>query len=250
MIISLLLLTIALLGAALPSAAQISLDQPYEFVGRNLELNLYATTGWNRFNIGDLNTRLRNAGYQTFPRNFLSLGGGGNAHIRRIVLAVDGSLYLTSEKSSLDGTAATRLRGGAGLVQAGYDILPPGSLSLYPLLGVGFGIMELALQPASSANFNDVLTDPRRMSRLDAFTALINIGLGGEYRIPLIRREASDGGLLIGFRTGYMFSPTNGNWKLNGASLAGGPALDMSGPYFKMFLGAGLRYMSGILEYE
>jgi hypothetical protein len=247
MAIPLLSVIIALLGSALPAAAQI--DQPYGFEGRSLGLDIYGAAGWNTFNIGNLNDRLKASGYQPFSRDFLSLGFGADIHVRRIIFDGSGAVYLTGEKSSLAGTVSTRIGGGSGLFQVGYNLFPTGDWSFFPLIGVGFGVMELSIRPNAAANFTDVLTDPRRVAPLTAVTALVNVGVGGEYTIPLVRRDGSSGGILVGFRAGYLFSPFSSNWRLDSMSLAGGPELRMSGPYVKAIVGGGIRYRSGGYEY-
>ncbi len=80
------------------------------------------------------------------------------------------------------------------------------------------------------------------MARMYAATALVNVGAGMEYLIPVFRVWRGNAGILLGLRAGYIFSPVSSNWRFDNASIAGGPDLDMSGAYARARIGVELDF--------
>ena len=198
--------------------------------------------GGNQLDMDDLNVRMKDNGYTEFSDNYLSLGGGGHAIINdKIVLGGEGHALLGRTKSSTLGVTdyGSKLSAGYGFFDLGYMLLRAGGLDAYPLLGIGGGGISMNIIQSEIGSFDDILADPDRGAKLSTWDFLINIGLGIDYLYVLGGGEMGEGGLVLGLRGGYIFSPFEGDWKFEGETLPGGPDLGITGPYIRLTIGGG-----------
>lgn len=237
---------IFLLAAALFLAEVVPAPAQVFFRGRGRRtpwsLNAWMSAGGRGVAIDDLNDRLDAAGYEEFGQSFLAMSGGLELSIRRLILGWEGTALLTDGQGSDNGLIATELYGGEALFNVGYRVVSRDRFSIFPMVGAGAGTMQISFLPATAGSFNDILTNPQRMARMYAVTALVNVGAGLEYMMPVLRLWRGDGGILLGLRAGYIFSPFSSNWRFENTSIAGGPDLDMSGPYVRGQIGVGVDF--------
>jgi hypothetical protein len=202
--------------------------------------------GWQTLDLGALNRDLRAAGYPAFDEGLFTLGGFGLGTSGRFLIGGEGHGLVTREETTPDGTFRTRLSGGYGLFTVGYLAARGPRWDLYPLVGVGGGGLSLEIVERSSPTFDDVLTEPGRSSRLSTGGVLVDLGLGADLRFadgPGGRDEDDDndegvGGLFVGLRAGWLWSPGDWQWELDELNdVAGGPGTDLTGFYIRVSLG-------------
>lgn len=189
--------------------------------------------GVNGTDLGPLNTRLRSAGYPTFPSELFAVGGGGYG-------VIAGRLLLGGEGYGLIGPSRgfqgreVNVGGGYGLLTIGYRFDPTDQLVAYPQVGIGGGGLSLEIGSAGADRFDDVLDNPNREATLTKGSLLVSLGVGLEYRF---RSSDEPGGFHLGLRAGYLLSPYNTDWTLGEDRLAGGPDAGFGGPFVRLLIG-------------
>lgn len=198
----------------------------------------YFMFGGSTIDIDPLNSELESKGYSTHSDNFGSFGGGGHIIINRMIIGGEGHALVGEEEESViaRGSFKTSLSGFYGFFDVGYLIHSKHDLNVYPLIGIGGGAMSLKIGPDS---FDDILENPRRGAELSAGGFLLNAALGTDYLMRLWKDEKGEGGLVFGLRIGYTFAPAKGGWEMDGITLSGDPEMGITGPYFRLMIGAG-----------
>jgi hypothetical protein len=219
------------LGLALLSFAGSAAAQQRE-EGRGFFL-----VGAQGMDIGNLNTRLRTNGYQTYPGTFLSLGGSGYGIRGRFLFGAEGVGVIGGNKSATIGTDLfkTSLNGGYGLFKIGYIVFRQGGLIVYPALGIGGGGLNLGINRQETVSFDSVLQDPRRSTNLGTGFFLIDLGVGADNLIILRHMGNREGGFAFGLRAGYLFAPFRAGW----GDALNGPDVGIQGAYIRLALGGG-----------
>jgi len=197
----------------------------------------YVMMGTSMLDIDELNTSLSNAGYSELSDNFFTLGGGGHAIINRIIIGGEGHGLMADETTT--GNYTVSLTGGYGLVNVGYLIFSRGGFHLYPLLGIGGGAIDLKIHEREAPSFDEILDDPKRGSELSTGGFLLNVSIGADHLFILGGDEEGEGGLVLGLRAGYTFTPIKGDWNMYDMDVGGGPDIGITGPYFHLMLGGG-----------
>jgi hypothetical protein len=194
--------------------------------------------GLLRLDLDDLNSDLTGAGYPSFDRDALTLGGGGYGSHGRLLIGGEGHAILGGDKTTTDGARRLSLGGGYGLFRVGYVAVSRGGLDVFPLLGIGGGAMSISIAERSAPTFDEVLTDPERAANLSTGMFLMDLALGANYRIAVSGEDDDPGGFLIGVQVGYTFAPGSSSWTLDEVNnVAGGPELQIEGPYVRLSLG-------------
>jgi hypothetical protein len=204
----------------------------------------YFMIGSNWLDMDELNSRLRDNGYTEFSDSYLSLGGGGHGIVRgRYLIGGEGHGMLGRTEQSTIGVVdyGTKFSAGYGFFDVGVVAIKSGGFNVYPLLGLGGGGVSLNITQTEIGSFDDILENPDRSSRLTTWGFLINLGLGIDYLAVLGDNEQGEGGIVIGMRTGYIFSPFDGDWNFEGETLPGGPDLGLTGAYLRLTIGGGGR---------
>ena len=198
----------------------------------------YFSTGVNFFNLSKLNDKLKNSGYPELSSNFWAFGGGGYGIVyNRFIIGGEGYGFGDTASNS---QYKVSLGGGYGFFNFGYLLFSSSSIKLYPLLGIGGGGLTLKLIPKSNnLKFNELLSDPKRMSTLSNGFLLVNLGLGMDYLLPLAENKDGKGGVLLGIRVGYILCPAKGDWGVEDIEVSDVPSLDFSGFYFRIVIGGG-----------
>lgn len=202
----------------------------------------YFMIGGNSLDVDELNSRMNENGYEEFSNSSISLGAGGHGIVReRIVLGGEGHTLLgRTEQSTIGGVDyGTKLSAGYGFFDVGVLAMRKGGLDVYPLLGLGAGGVSLEITQSEIGSFDDLLEDPNRSASLSTWSFLINLGLGIDYLAVLGESRRGEGGIVIGLRTGYIFSPFHGDWDFKGETLPGGPDPGLTGAYIRLTIGGG-----------
>jgi hypothetical protein len=201
----------------------------------------YLLLGGGVLDIHKLNDGLSANGYSKFSDNSFSIGGGGQGVFRQLIIGGEGFAFITDNFEAVKSGKPykTSLTGGCGFFNLGYTVFRKNSLSIYPLFGIGGGGYFLNITDRTAASFDDVLTNPGRSSRLNSGAFLLSASLGADYIISPRQemRDGKRGGLLLGFRFGYIVAPVKSNWNLDNLEVFGGPKTGITGPFFHFMIG-------------
>jgi hypothetical protein len=200
----------------------------------------FFAVGWQRLDLGDVNPHLQAAGYPAFSEDFVSLGGSTHALRRRVMIGGEGHALVGPSETSLDGQFRTRLAGGYGMFNLGYALVTGPRTALFPTVGFGAGGVVLDILDRGAPSFGEVLQNPRRSARLTSGGLLLDGSVGLSYRLTERPRRPGrgPGGLAVGLRAGYTFTPFTTEWRTDaGNDVAGGPEVSLQGVYLRAMVG-------------
>jgi len=198
----------------------------------------YFLFGGTAIDLGDLNSELKDSGYPKFEENFFAFGFGAHAMINRVILGMEGAS--TVARTASNDEYEVSLQAGYGFFNVGYVVFSPADLDVYPLFGLGGGAIRLDIREKGDFSFDDILDDPKRSSHLSTGGFMAQVALGADYLLALGESESGKGGLVFGFRAGYMFSPMEGDWMFDEAEeVSDAPAVSLTGPYVHIIIGGG-----------
>jgi hypothetical protein len=207
----------------------------------------YVTVGVSTLDLDAVNDRLSHNGYPTFPERRASLGIGGHAVHGRWLIGGEGQGLIGRTKDAVASGQhlEASLNAGYGFFNLGYLVAKQGERHAYPFVGIGGGGVQLTITERATPTFDEVLADPGRDARLVSAAFLIQLGFGVDQLFVLRTRDVDEaryeGGLVLGLRVGYVFTPTHSDWRLSSARMAGGPDFGMTGPYLRLVVGGGGR---------
>ena len=206
---------------------------PYENGGMG-----YFMMGVGTNDIGNLNSMLKDYDYWDMSDMFISLGGGGHAIIKRFIIGGEGHNIIGDVVTS--GDTKTSLWGGYWLVNMGYMAYATKRLRLYPLVGFGGGgLIFKIVDIQGSPSFEDLLDDPTRSVEMSTGSWLVSVSFGLDYLIAHEETEMGVGGMILGFRAGYNFALSKGEWELDDVAVSDGPEIGFTGPFFRLIIGGG-----------
>ena len=210
----------------------------------------YFMVGASSLDIDDMNERLGEKGYTEFSDSFASFGGGGFVKVSdRVMLGLEGQMFAGGVETSVIGSDnySSRIIGGYGFFNTGYLIHSDDHLDIYPLVGIGFGAMQIKIGQTS---FDKVLDTHQNVQYLNSYSFLLNAAIGADYKIKLSDNESQKKYFVIGLRGGYAFSPFDSDWYQDEFKLTGGPNGGVNGPYVCLTLGVAgvfsLKQVKGI----
>jgi hypothetical protein len=195
--------------------------------------------GYIRYGLTDLNKALQAKGYSPFSEHNLLLGGSLQLIFWQFLSEFSFDAGINAP--SLNDTFIANMSAGHFLLNFGYQFKPLPQLSIYPLVGVGLGFLDLTFrQRGVLPSFDEVLSNPGRQGHISNLLLTLNAGLGIDWK--------TDWGFQLGLRGGYLWTPPSNWWQLqdvsndnsqnnNGQPLAGGPDISLSGPYAKLMVG-------------
>ena len=92
--------------------------------------------------------------------------------------------------------------------------------------------------------FKDSLTKPDRGISISNTSIILDFAISADYVIGLGKSEKKKGGIAIGMKAGYVFSPYSFGFNLKGQTLVEAPSINNDGAYIKIFSG----YTDGIVS--
>jgi hypothetical protein len=97
----------------------------------------------------------------------------------------------------------------------------------------------MKIREKTSASFDEILANPGRSATLTTAGFLVHVSLGGDYLFVMHQDAGERRGLIVGFRAGYNFAPLKSDWHLDEFEIAGGPEINVTGPYVRLLIGGG-----------
>ncbi len=184
-----------------------------------------------------LNGRLADNGYSTFDSPTIPLGVGFTHRWGRFVHGASWNFLLSSGFESSREDLRMDLKANYWQLQYGFDVVQWKGLSVYPLVGLGAGHMNIHISSESDDSFNGVLDDPGRSVHMRQTSFMLSAGLGVDYRLLVKETEKKKVFFTIGVRGAWLFSPYSGDWRTTGAEIHGGPHRGITGPTVQLLLG-------------
>ncbi|MFC1538696.1 hypothetical protein ACFL6H_04670 [Candidatus Latescibacterota bacterium] len=188
----------------------------------------------------DMNTTLSNKGYSKFSNNLFGIGFGGReinkSRYRKFIFNDSSAVfYLPREKNSTVGNKKynSSLSGFAGVFNIGYVIYEKNNLKIFPLWGMGGGVMRMRITEKRS--FDDTLDNPKGSAVITHGISILSLSVGIEKLFKKKEGEKVDRYRMVGIRLGYRHCPDEYDWK----NVSGGPDITMTGPFFMLMYGGG-----------
>lgn len=198
----------------------------------------YFMIGFQNSDIDAIGSRLEDNGYPSLSDRFLTLGGGGQGMINKLLIGGEGHALIG--ESTTQNHVKTQISGGFGLFNIGYAAVATKQMRLYPMLGLGGGGLSLSLLDKSEVpTFDQVLKNPKRGAQLSTAGFLLSLSLGADYLFIMEENADGIGGLIFGVRLGYMFAPVKGDWLLDDVEISEGPEIGVTGPFIRLAIGGG-----------
>lgn len=127
--------------------------------------------GYQALDLDALNARLVGPGLPQSSNNFLTIGVADFRATGPFLVGVEGHYVVGSDEQS--GALETRIGGGQLQLTVGYDAYSTESLSIYPAVGLGGGSFDYEFWERGDLAFDDVLTTPVRLARMNALGVLL-----------------------------------------------------------------------------
>jgi opacity protein-like surface antigen len=230
-----IVLALTLVTASIAEAQRRPMAQPPARQGTNQLM-----IGGTQLDINDLNARLGDAGYPTFAEEFFQLGFGHTSMRERLLLGFELAGLMRPAATTDDGAWRTRVAGGYGMFNIGYDAFREGGFSVQPKIGVGAGGVVLAITERAAPGFDDVLAQPGRGVQMTTGSLLLDGSLGVQYRMrPGTALGARN--LVLGVRGGFTQSVLHGEWRRETGDAPGGPTAGWGGPHLEFLIGRTTR---------
>ncbi|MEZ0371756.1 MAG: hypothetical protein ACAI44_21870, partial [Candidatus Sericytochromatia bacterium] len=146
-----------------------------------VDLSVLFDIGYSRYGLTDLNKAMQAKGYSPFSEHMLSLGGSMQVVLWHVITEFETSFSFAS--SSINDSYVSSLGAGNFLLNFGYQFKPVPQLSIYPLLGLGLGFLDLDFRRRSLLpSFDEFLTNPGRQGRISNLFFTLNAGLGIDWQ--------------------------------------------------------------------
>jgi hypothetical protein len=193
--------------------------------------------GGSRLDIGELNARFDAFGYPTFGDRFVQFGFARWTGRDRLQFGGDVVGLFRPALTTADNRYQTRLGGGYGMLNLGYDAYRHGGLSVRPNVGLGAGAVMLTITDQAAPPFDEVLAHPGRDVQVGSGSLLFDGSLGVTYRVQPRGMHS----LVLGARAGWTQSLLHGEWSREQGVAAGGPTAGWGGPHFDFVIGRSTR---------
>lgn len=191
----------------------------------------FVMPGYRTLEVEGVNSAFQTHGFPTLDEQTFSIGGGGYGIINGFLIGGEG--HGITEKTFINADHKTSLKGGYGVFTMGYVLASSRSFLLYPLVGVGGGMIDLEISEKNTLDFDDVMTNSRRSIHLIQKNMVLDFSLNTTFSFW------SNGGLMIGARVGYMMTPYTSKTTSNGLEVYNAPDINYEGLYFSVSLGGG-----------
>ncbi|MEO8562164.1 MAG: hypothetical protein ABI601_08830 [bacterium] len=202
------------------------------------------TTGMTTMSVDPLNARMTSNQFAGLSNDAVSYGASGYFSYGRALLGAELHRIAYGEEG-LNNGRTDDLRSMQGMLDVGYAVVSTRSLSVFPLLGVGLGRVDVALRDRNGTrsalaepSFDEIARTPGPESVLSAKVLLYSIGGGADY---LVTPRGASVGIVLGVRAGVQTSPNRAVWTRDGQSVAAGPDVGPGGRYVRITVGIGGR---------
>jgi len=192
----------------------------------------YVMLGLGQPQIDSLNARLQSFNYSAFEKQLISYGFGFYSTVGgKFLMGFEWSCAKSKEITSKDGSVKEKLENSAWFINIGGMAINTGVLRIFPYLGLGQGKLVLTLKEVSLPSFDDIISGPAGVTKLETGGFLLNPALGVEFKIG--------GRYILGIHGGFVFDPSTGDWKVEGSAISGGPDDGLTGPWANLVFGLG-----------
>lgn len=178
-------------------------------------------------NFSNLNAAFASNNLPQISENILAFGGGGHGYINKLIIGGEVFSYELADKNN--GTYTTQVRGDYGFFNLGYLLYNKKNIMLAPMLGIGSHTMVIDINDNTIENFNQLLSNPKKGTRLKNEQFLFDLGLKAD--LYLTERKF----FYIGLKAGYMFAPIESEWTDVNKISIDGPSLNADGAYAQLY---------------
>ena len=208
-----------------------------QFIKKKRVNAAYGIFSGTTMNLNNLNRNLSYAKLPELPEKYFTFGFGGHLIEKRFVAGLEFQKSLL-RSHSVSNNYSSVLTFKYTLVNFGYLIYSGEKIMIYPMVGGGFGHMKLFNSDNTVDSFNDI-SNFINTSEAKRYGFIANFGLGIDYFIQIKKniKKNKKRGLVIGLRTGYLFSPGLEKWRINLIKVSDGPKTGVNGFYLKFTIG-------------
>jgi|GEM_PF-3137525 len=165
-------------------------------------------------------------------RYFGTFGFAGRTQVNRFITS--GELQAVMSRNRSSGGLTSDIGAGYGLFNAGFDLVASDAISLYPLLGMGGGVVSLQVRPEEQT-FGQYLQNTAYAGSIHQGTFLLHAGAAFD---AAVGRDRPRGPVWLGLRAGYIFDPRESDvWYQDRVKITDGPRASLGGVYAKLTVG-------------
>lgn len=203
--------------------------------------NRYGGMGFLSFGLTELrqsglNSQLITAGYTGLASSQLSFGGEGFGILNNFVIGGRGGGLGKQQFSN--GSTTGNISNSYGSFLLGYTFSLGKKMLFYPLVGFGGIDSEITIEnPTTTNSMTTAFTNPNQITVINAEVPVLDFSVN--FVVPVFGNVAGGGGPMLGISAGYIFSPTAGNYRMNGRELTNIPSGQINGFYVRMLFGGG-----------
>ncbi len=192
----------------------------------------YFSAGFSLPTIDQLNARLKNFDYSELDKQLVSYGFGFYGEVGKgVIIGFEWSRSRSGEKTSTDGTVSEKLENSMWFINIGGMVLNLPMLRVFPYVGVGAGTMTLILKDISLPSFDEIISGPAGVTRLETGGLLVNPSVAVEFKLGTH--------YILGVHGGYVYDPSPGDWKIEDTQISDGPDAGITGPWANIVFGLG-----------
>lgn len=205
----------------------------------------YFGGGITSVNTESVNKTLSPLGYPNFPGNMTFFGAGNRSISGKIVTGVES--FVSQENkitNSQNGHRGFNSSSFNMIGDIGYLIYSNNNFRLYPMVGVGIGRSFVDIfKDEKTPEYNDLVKDPDKGVALASTNIVGDLALGGDYVIGIGKSNPKKGGIVLGFRAGYLFTMYSTGLQFKGETVKNAPDINNNGFYIRCNVG----YTNGII---
>ena len=235
---------IAMLALSLANASPSSLGaQAPPMRGSRATLTL----GVQQLDLGGMNDRLEQAGYGRFGGRYYRIGYADYRVIDAFLIGGEIDFMFPTELRVARGEVANaHSYATTGMLNVGYAVRASQTAMVYPLIGIGGGMLGLHVSRRCDASFDEMIANPGRTTSMSEWSWLYNIGAGVDQLVILRRTPRAADALIVGARQLYTGTLSTGGWRYARTPFAqprleGGPETGINGIAVALSIGRAPR---------
>ncbi|MCC6156943.1 MAG: hypothetical protein IT350_02745 [Deltaproteobacteria bacterium] len=187
------------------------------------------------FDFDRINSTLKKWGYPEFDGNFTTVGF--ESFYRRGNLRSDFMVPIFIRESDSSTRFESAMMGGAIIGHVGFNMVPPTVFNCYPMIGIGYGWLQMSHTEKGGNSVEVAHTSTRRVLNMTAHNFILDAGAVLDVTIPTFDRKGRQEHFVISARGGYMWTPPAADWRSGAFNVSGGPEFHMTGPYVLVGIG-------------